>query len=389
MDIKKKLMFFTKGGEGTIGPPELIINGKFNTDSDWTKSSGTLIEDGVAKFNTASTWSFLLRQDIATVEGLRYDISFDISDYGSGSIGVSLGSLANDTETGINANGHYSFKLIQEAGSSLQIAITSEALGAVMNIDNVSVKLDESYVPPSNPDAPTTLAVGTLTGTTADLTWTKSATGSMTNYRVYDDGVLMQTFGDVASGTLTGLTESTSYTNITVRAWDGSLESSDSNSVGFTTEAPANPELMSDPNAANLLNEVDAVGQFALGNLSTVGTDSGNPYPATGGSHCILGTSTTGGSGSFIRWIFNAEAGKTYDVSVAYNPNTTNNRLRFRDNLVADYDSRGNPAGWNLYEFQIECTTTGEVDCRFYMTDGLGTAGDTCRVDSFSIKEAP
>jgi hypothetical protein len=88
--------------------------------------------------------------------------------------------------------------------------------------------------------APTSLTVGTPTSTTIPLTWVKSVTGVMVSYRVYDDGVLLQTFmGDVDSGTLTSLTPSTTYTNLTVRAFNGTAESPSSNAVNGTTTAPA------------------------------------------------------------------------------------------------------------------------------------------------------
>lgn len=83
--------------------------------------------------------------------------------------------------------------------------------------------------------APTSLAAGTPTTTTLPLTWTKSVTGVMTSYRVYRNGVLLQTFtGDVASGTLTGLTSGTSYV-LTVRAYNGTNESPDSNTITVST----------------------------------------------------------------------------------------------------------------------------------------------------------
>lgn len=87
---------------------------------------------------------------------------------------------------------------------------------------------------------PTNLAAGTATDTTIPLTWTKSITGVMIEYRVYIGGTFQQSFtGDVASGTLTGLTANTTYNNITVRAFDGTNESSDSNSINVTTAAGA------------------------------------------------------------------------------------------------------------------------------------------------------
>jgi hypothetical protein len=92
---------------------------------------------------------------------------------------------------------------------------------------------------PVIPLAPTSLAVGTPTSTTIPLTWVKSVSGLMTEYRVYDDGVLLQTFvGDVDAGTLTGLTPSTTYTNLTVRAFNGTSESPSSNAVDGTTASP-------------------------------------------------------------------------------------------------------------------------------------------------------
>jgi hypothetical protein len=60
----------------------------------------------------------------------------------------------------------------------------------------------------------------------------------MVAYRVYFNGVLKQTFnGDVAIGTITGLTANTTYSNITVRAWDGVTESGDSNPISTKTIA--------------------------------------------------------------------------------------------------------------------------------------------------------
>lgn len=86
------------------------------------------------------------------------------------------------------------------------------------------------------PDPPTALQVDSISDTSIDLTWTKSVTGVMDSYRVYIEGLFYQSFaGDVALGTVTGLSPSTTYNNITVRAFDGLVESADSNSVNATT----------------------------------------------------------------------------------------------------------------------------------------------------------
>lgn len=75
--------------------------------------------------------------------------------------------------------------------------------------------------------------------TEINLQWVKSTSAAGGVYRVYIGGVLQQSFGDVASGTLTGLTAETVYNNITVRYFVGGVESADSNSINVTTEAAA------------------------------------------------------------------------------------------------------------------------------------------------------
>lgn len=134
---------------------------------------------------------------------------------------------------------------------------------------------------PPRPTAPTLLVdAGSETNpdTEINLTWTKSVDGVMTNYRVYINGILQQTFGDVALGTLTGLTAETVYSNITVRAWDGVRESVNSNSINVTTEAvpvilaiPTNIDVWEGP-AAILLFKSGFESNVALLPQGSVGT---------------------------------------------------------------------------------------------------------------------
>lgn len=114
--------------------------------------------------------------------------------------------------------------------------------GEVEGTDYIVTDLQVTIVDAPSVTPPTLLADAggeTNPDTEINLTWTKSVDGVMTNYRVYIGGVLQQTFGDVALGTLTGLTAETAYNNITVRAWNGTTESADSNSINVTTEAAA------------------------------------------------------------------------------------------------------------------------------------------------------
>lgn len=139
-----------------------------------------------------------------------------------------MGVQTHDDTTALGGNTH---KYEVQAYTATD-ETTDEVQG--VNMDYISIAAER-------PAAPTVLAHA---GGEADpateiaLSWTKSASGVMTEYRAYLNGVLWETFvGDVATGTVTGLTESTAYNNITVRAFDGSQESLNSNTINVTTEA--------------------------------------------------------------------------------------------------------------------------------------------------------
>lgn len=111
---------------------------------------------------------------------------------------------------------------------------------------NVIIFNPSGQLPPvAVPDAPTNLAVTGVSDTTIDLSWTKSASGVMVAYRIYIGGAFAgQILADVSSGSITGLSPNTAYNDITVRAYDGLLESEDSNSVNATTSGSgSNPPL--------------------------------------------------------------------------------------------------------------------------------------------------
>ena len=85
---------------------------------------------------------------------------------------------------------------------------------------------------------PQTLSSTTQTGTTVDLSWTASTDNiAVTGYKIYKNGVLEATLGNVLTYQVTGLTASTPY-SFTVTAIDAAgNESTASNSVNITTNA--------------------------------------------------------------------------------------------------------------------------------------------------------
>lgn len=90
-------------------------------------------------------------------------------------------------------------------------------------------------VPPPNP--PTGLAASSIASTTLTLNWVASTGGTVTNYTVYKNGVLIATLGNVLTYNVTGLTPSTPY-SFTVYAKDAAGNTSAvSNTATATTTA--------------------------------------------------------------------------------------------------------------------------------------------------------
>lgn len=60
--------------------PELVVNGGFDTDTDWTKNTGWSISDGKAVFSVLNSGGDDISQHISIVNYKTYRIAFDVSD---------------------------------------------------------------------------------------------------------------------------------------------------------------------------------------------------------------------------------------------------------------------------------------------------------------------
>lgn len=112
---------------------ELITNGGFGTDSDWTKGTGWTIAAGVA---SASSATGHLTQNISVTNGKLYEVTFTISGYSSGTITPILGGTSGTTR---NADGTYTESILCGAGGSPTFDLHA-ATTPTLSIDNVSVK---------------------------------------------------------------------------------------------------------------------------------------------------------------------------------------------------------------------------------------------------------
>jgi len=123
---------FGRMGEVPKTGPELVVNGGFDADTDWTKGTGWTIAAGVASF-TATGSTSNLSQDVGLVAGTVYSVAVTVT--------VSAGGVAVYAGTGSSP------LLIFSAGTfTARIVATTSTLfiqaGLTFTgtIDNVSVR---------------------------------------------------------------------------------------------------------------------------------------------------------------------------------------------------------------------------------------------------------
>ena len=115
---------------------ELVTNGDFATDSDWTTGTGILIEDGVCKFNGNNNAN--ISQNIGLVAGEVYKATFTISNYESGELDVNIGGSTRQGDYA--ANGTYEVIEASANSGTLYFQENNAAGGFVGHLDNISVK---------------------------------------------------------------------------------------------------------------------------------------------------------------------------------------------------------------------------------------------------------
>ena len=116
---------------------ELVTNGNFDNDSDWTKGAGTTISGGKANFSSATVVS--LFQNIGTQTG-TVKVEFTVTNYTSGTLNVYSGGNQSIVDINVSANalGTYAANVIRTGGNNNIIFGSSDNFTG--SIDNVSVK---------------------------------------------------------------------------------------------------------------------------------------------------------------------------------------------------------------------------------------------------------
>jgi len=113
---------------------ELISNGTFDTDSDWTKGTGWSISGGKAIATSASSGSQLYQNGL--IVGKKYETTFTITDLTSGKFRVLFGDGGN-TSGDFTSTGTYTVTFTAAGSTRLGVRTVGTTTGS---IDNISVK---------------------------------------------------------------------------------------------------------------------------------------------------------------------------------------------------------------------------------------------------------
>ena len=137
-DIKSAFLSDTDDTDLVGG--ELVTNGTFDTDSDWTKeSSAWTIAGGQAVFD--NTGDGFLSQDVGAVDGKLYAITMDVVSITSG-LSLGLGDEPSKTDNDIVATGTQTFYL-QASGTGGTLYVGGGTNDQI-TIDNISVQLADA-----------------------------------------------------------------------------------------------------------------------------------------------------------------------------------------------------------------------------------------------------
>ena len=113
---------------------ELVTNGTFDSDSDWTLGTSWTISGGKAVANNAST---NVTQNLSLIAANKsYKISFNISDYSGGQFFITFGG--NDNTINFTANGDYDVYINPLNRVNDLIYLRGNSFSG--SVDNVSVK---------------------------------------------------------------------------------------------------------------------------------------------------------------------------------------------------------------------------------------------------------
>lgn len=118
--------------------PELVTNGNFLSAGSWTVDGGWAITGGALVATNAGAFTYN-PQNIALVADTWYRVSFDITEYTSGSVRMEFGGGTQVTGTARSAIGTY-VEYFKANTGNIRVGVQATTASCTLKVDNVSVK---------------------------------------------------------------------------------------------------------------------------------------------------------------------------------------------------------------------------------------------------------
>ena len=135
ISVKEQINLVTNSNFTDTGS-DVVINGTFATDTNWSKNSNWTISGGEAISDGTS--SATINQSSILTEGVSYKISFEITEYTSGS-GYSVRAGAGTTySTAVTSLGVHTFYQVATGnplyGNTIYIKASGDTIGKITNV---------------------------------------------------------------------------------------------------------------------------------------------------------------------------------------------------------------------------------------------------------------
>lgn len=115
-----------------LSATDILTNGQFTTDSDWTKGTNVTIADSKLKFASVTSTAGALSTASTVTLGKQYNVRFAVSEYTSGGVYVRLGSVCGET---VMADGDYNQNIIPETSTTIQLIAKKSNLTNTKSLD--------------------------------------------------------------------------------------------------------------------------------------------------------------------------------------------------------------------------------------------------------------
>ena len=135
-----------EGDASTVGV-EKVVNGDFDTDTNWSKDSGWTISGGTANYDAVSS-NQDLEQAITLTEGSIYAITFEIKsgEFRGRFLSLNSSIIENNNYT---VGTHTVYGSVSSGSNLFVIKAVNTTGGSSFSIDNVSVKEVQGFASPS------------------------------------------------------------------------------------------------------------------------------------------------------------------------------------------------------------------------------------------------